>query len=118
MQVHLTGYEAAALRRQAAISADLDDDGESFAEEAVVCFEQRAIEMIENRTGSTAEEVMMNAFDSWEGGEPEMILETLAATLEELDIELTYDEHEDDELVAVSEWEDDDVEIDDEFEGY
>ena len=117
MRVHLTGYDVKALREQALISTELGDDGESFAEEALVCFGPDEIEAIEQQTEQPAEDFMMEVFATWEGAEPDMILETLAATLEDLDIELTYDEPEEDELSAVSEWEDD-VEIDDDFDGY
>ncbi len=103
VRVHLTKYDVATLRQQAAQSEELGDEGEIFSEEAIGCFEESEIDMLEELYGGSAEDLFMEVFSTWEGAEPELILETLTSALAELDVELTYEEDDD----VVDEYEDD-----------
>lgn len=111
MRVHLTKYDIISLRQQAAESVELGDDGETFAEEALGCLGEEEIDAIETFGGMSAEEFLMQVYTTWEGGEPEMVIETLEMMLEEYDIEVTFEDDVDEEEY-VAQW-DDDVEVED-----
>lgn len=109
MRVHLTKYDVIALWQQVAESAELGDDGEFFAEEALGCFSDAEIDAIEDLYGGSAEDLLMEVYATWEGAEPEAILETLSAAFSELDIEVTYDEvdeDDEDDFVSDGDWSD------------
>ena len=115
MQIHLSRYDVAALVKGARTSIQLSDEGESFAEEALGCFEEDELEQIEDEYGSPLEEFFVEIFEKWDDEEPSELPLLLMDTLAEFDIEMTYEEVDDEE----DEWEDDfDEPIDDSFEGY
>lgn len=117
MQVHLSRFDIEILRQQALESIDVGDDGESFIEEAITRLEEDDLLVIEELGDVSPEAFFAEVFSAWDGSDPETIIETLSSMLEDLDIELTYDE---DDEVDDDDWDDDvDVEEDDEeFEGY
>lgn len=116
MQVHLSRLDIDILRQQAMESVDLDDDGESFAEEAVTRLGEEELEAIEESADAPPEEFFVRVFAAWDQEDPDGIIDVLVSMLEEIDIELTYDEVDDDETDLDDDWDDDDDLDDDDDE--
>lgn len=121
MQLQLKRFDIEILQQQAVESWDLDDDGESFAEEAVSRLNESDIELIEDVADVEATQFFLSVFAAWDGGDPEDVTELLTGMLEDLDIELSYDDL-DVEVIESDDWEEgsvaDDDDDDDEFDGY
>lgn len=111
MNVHLSQYDVAALIKGARTSIQISDEGESFYEEALGCFEEDELETLENEYGADLEDFFVDIFEKWDDDEAEELPLLLMDALAELDIEMTFDEPEDFDEV---EWNDDlDEPIDD-----
>ena len=114
MKIHLSRYDVAALIKGARTSIQISDEGESFAEEALGCFEEDELEHIEDQYGSPLEEFFVEIHEKWDEDEPVELPLLIMDALAELDIEMTYEEVDEDE----DDWEDDfDEPIHAEFEG-
>lgn len=118
MQIHLSRIDVEVLRRQAVESFELDDGGESFAEEALTRLSEDDVLAIEEMSDGAADDFLIEVFTSWDGEEPSNIIETLGTMLEELDIELTYDQDDDDELEDSDAWDDGDDDDDEEEDAH
>ncbi|MEZ4459873.1 MAG: hypothetical protein R3E66_09115 [bacterium] len=77
-------------------------------------FEEADIETIEARTGSSADEFFMEIFQAWDGIDSSDILDLMTEALSNIDVDLTYDEIEEDD--DDDSFEDDDEDEDDDFD--
>lgn len=92
MIVHLTSYDVVAMIKGAKTSVQISDEGESFVEEAIGCFEEDELETFEDEYGGPLEEFFLEIFELWDEDEPENLPLLVLDALGELDIEMTYDE--------------------------
>lgn len=112
MHIHLTHYDIASLRKEAATSARLSDDGEAFAEEALGCFSEEQLDAIERSYGGSAEEFFLQVYEAWDEEDPDDLVPVLIDALAEVDVELTFDDAEaDEDYEDEIDWEDDDAAI-------
>jgi len=108
MHIHLSKYDVISLRDQAEDSAQTDDEGEGFSEEAVACFSENELQVLEDRSELVAEEFMLEVFQSWDERDPITIIGVLADKLAEIDVELTFDDDlEEDSYESTDDWGDD-----------
>lgn len=109
MQIHLSKAEVISIRSAAVESFEQEDEGELFCEDIVGFFEDSDIEVIESRSGGSADEFFAEIFHQWDGVDASDIMDMVEEALSIIDIELTYDHVDDDD-------EDDEEEEDDDFE--
>lgn len=110
MQIHLSKAEIISIRASAVDSFEQEDEGEAFCEEIVGVFEDSDIEVIESRSGGSADEFFAEIFLQWDGVDPSDIMDMVEEALSIIDIDLTYAHVDDDDEVEEDEEEDDFVE--------
>jgi len=108
MQIHLSKAEIISIRASAVDSFKQEDEGEAFCEEIVGVFEDSDIEVIESRSGGSADEFFAEIFLQWDGIDPSDIMDMVEEALSIIDIDLTYAHVDDDDEVEEDEEEDDD----------
>lgn len=97
MQIHLSKDEVVSLRTAAVESFEQEDEGEAFCEEIVGSFEDADIEVIESRSGGSADEFFMEIFHQWDGVDSTDILDMVVEALSIIDIDFSYDHVDEDE---------------------
>ncbi len=117
MLIHLDKNDVLFICDHATESFEAEDEGEGFAEEVIKRLENADIEVIESRSGSSADEFFVELFMQWDGADVVDILDLITESLSNIDIEFTHDEvdldADDDDEDFDSDFEDDDFDDDD-----
>ena len=117
MLIHLDKNDVLFICEHATESFEAEDEGEGFAEEVIKRLENVDIEVIESRSGSSADEFFVELFMQWDGADVVDILDLITESLSNIDIEFTHDEvdldADDDDEEFDSDFEDDDFDDDD-----
>lgn len=118
MLIHLNKNDVILICEHAVESFESEDEGESYTEEVVKHLEDADIDVIEARSGGSADEFFMEVFAQWDGADPADVLDLMAEALSNIDIEFTHDEvifddDDDDEDFDSDDDDDDDEDFDD-----
>ncbi len=117
MLIHLDKNDVLFICEHATESFEAEDEGEGFAEEVIKRLESADIEVIESRSGSSADEFFVELFMQWDGTDVAEVLELITETLSNIDIDFTHDEvdldGDDDDDEFDSDYDDDDFDDDD-----